>query len=223
MVLLVVTPQTVFGVLVSAQALIVCLFGGVGTLWGPVIGASILVPLAEVLHGELGDIVPGIQGVVYGLAIIVIILSAPEGIFWRQRDRFKAGRPARAGVAMAPGVAAAPAMTPAMTQVAAVARPPGDRPPLLEIGGVSRSFGGLRAVDNVSITVEAGSIHGIIGPTGAGKSTLFRAISGTVTPVAEALESRDLGYVLETGRVVMRGAHDVLMADERVKKAYLGL
>ena len=40
--------------------------------------------------------------------------------------------------------------------------------------------------------------------------------------VAEALESCDLGYVLETGRVVMRGPHEVLMADERVKKAYLG-
>jgi branched-chain amino acid transport system ATP-binding protein len=41
--------------------------------------------------------------------------------------------------------------------------------------------------------------------------------------VAEALESCDLGYVLETGRVVMQGAHETLMADERVKKAYLGL
>jgi branched-chain amino acid transport system ATP-binding protein len=41
--------------------------------------------------------------------------------------------------------------------------------------------------------------------------------------VAEALESCDLGYVLETGRVAMQGAHDALMADERVKKAYLGL
>ena len=41
--------------------------------------------------------------------------------------------------------------------------------------------------------------------------------------VAEALESCDLGYVLETGRVVMQGTHDALIADERVKKAYLGL
>ncbi|HJQ61066.1 MAG TPA: branched-chain amino acid ABC transporter permease, partial [Vineibacter sp.] len=87
-VLLIVTPQTVFGVLVSAQALIVCLFGGVGTLWGPVIGAAILVPLAEILHGELGHVIPGIQGVVYGVAIILIILLAPEGVFWRVRDRF---------------------------------------------------------------------------------------------------------------------------------------
>jgi branched-chain amino acid transport system ATP-binding protein len=41
--------------------------------------------------------------------------------------------------------------------------------------------------------------------------------------VAEALESCDLGYVLETGRVVTQGDHDALMADERVRKAYLGL
>jgi len=41
--------------------------------------------------------------------------------------------------------------------------------------------------------------------------------------VAEALESCDLGYVLETGRVVLQGDHETLMADERVKKAYLGL
>ncbi|MDH3235251.1 MAG: ABC transporter ATP-binding protein [Alphaproteobacteria bacterium] len=41
--------------------------------------------------------------------------------------------------------------------------------------------------------------------------------------VAEALESCDRGYVLETGRVVMEGTHDTLMADDRVKAAYLGM
>jgi branched-chain amino acid transport system ATP-binding protein len=41
--------------------------------------------------------------------------------------------------------------------------------------------------------------------------------------VAEALESCDLGYVLETGRVVLQGSHDALMADARVKRAYLGM
>src|SRR5215470_17579018 len=62
-VLLVVTPEAVFGMLVSAQALILALFGGVGSLWGPVIGAVVLVPLAEGLNAELGDVLPGIQGV----------------------------------------------------------------------------------------------------------------------------------------------------------------
>src|SRR5690606_6226721 len=65
-VLLVVTPVSVFGMLVSAQALTVTLFGGVGTVWGPVIGAGILIPLSEVLHAELGHVIPGIQGVIFG-------------------------------------------------------------------------------------------------------------------------------------------------------------
>ena len=93
-ILLVVTPQTVFGALTSAQALIVTLFGGVGTFWGPVIGAAILIPLAETLHAELGHILPGIQGVVYGVAIIVIILAAPDGIYWKVRDWIMARRAA---------------------------------------------------------------------------------------------------------------------------------
>src|SRR3954468_14842760 len=91
-VLLVVTPETVFGMLVSAQALILTLFGGVGSLWGPVIGAMVLVPLAEGLNAELGSVLPGIQGVVYGIAIIAIILLAPEGLYWQVRDRLSRGR-----------------------------------------------------------------------------------------------------------------------------------
>ena len=69
-VLLVLTPDSVFGILVSAQPVVVTLFGGVASIWGPVIGAAILVPLAESLNAELGNIIPGIQGVVYGAAII---------------------------------------------------------------------------------------------------------------------------------------------------------
>src|SRR5262245_53643845 len=93
-VLLVVTPETVFGMLVSAQALILALFGGVGSLWGPVIGAMVLVPMAEGLNAELGDVLPGIQGVVYGIAIIAIVLLAPEGVYWRLLDRFSKRTPA---------------------------------------------------------------------------------------------------------------------------------
>ena len=57
-VLLVVTPHSVFGMLVSAQALTVTMFGGVGTVWGPVIGSVILIPLAETLHAELARASP---------------------------------------------------------------------------------------------------------------------------------------------------------------------
>jgi branched-chain amino acid transport system permease protein len=182
-VLLVVTPQAMFGVSASAQALIVALFGGVGVYWGPVIGAAVLVPLAESLHAELGHIVPGIQGVVYGLAIIGIVLLAPDGIYWRIRDR-RAKRHKRLGE---PALPHAPAPTAATPAPAASARrsPAGNA--LLKLDGVVRAFGGLRAVDGVSLTVAEGAIHGIIGPNGAGKTTLFNVINGFLSPDAGSI------------------------------------
>jgi ABC-type branched-subunit amino acid transport system ATPase component/ABC-type branched-subunit amino acid transport system permease subunit len=163
-VLLVVTPDSVFGVVVSAQALTVTLFGGVATVWGPVIGAAILIPLAETLNARLGDIVPGIQGIVYGIAIIAIMLAAPEGLFWEIRDRWL-HRPAP------------PQVIKERASSLAVAAHSGT---LLEVKGLSKSFGGLRAVQDVGFSVAAGEILGIIGPNGAGKTTLFNLLNGVL-------------------------------------------
>jgi len=58
------------------------------------------------------------------------------------------------------------------------------RLPLLELRGVSKYFGGLKAVSNVSLDLEEGEILGIIGPNGAGKTTLFNTISGFFRPDA---------------------------------------
>lgn len=54
--------------------------------------------------------------------------------------------------------------------------------PILEIKNVTKQFGGLTALDNVSFQVEEGEIHGLIGPNGAGKSTMFKNIAGFYTP-----------------------------------------
>jgi branched-chain amino acid transport system permease protein len=54
--------------------------------------------------------------------------------------------------------------------------------PLLKVDGLSRSFGGLRAVSNVSFEIAQGEILGIIGPNGAGKTTLFNLLNGVLTP-----------------------------------------
>jgi ABC-type branched-subunit amino acid transport system ATPase component/ABC-type branched-subunit amino acid transport system permease subunit len=169
-VLLVVTPDSVFGLLVSAQPVVVTLFGGVVSIWGPVIGAAILVPLAESLNAELGNIIPGIQGVVYGAAIIVIILAAPDGLYWTIRDRWLRG----AMPPLPPPLPATAAPTRRYSEVSAT--------PLLQVENLSRSFGGLRAVGQVSFAIQPREILGIIGPNGAGKTTLFNVLNGVLTP-----------------------------------------
>ncbi|MGE0223987.1 MAG: ATP-binding cassette domain-containing protein [Acetobacteraceae bacterium] len=169
-VLLVVTPDSVFGMLVSAQAVVVTLFGGVAAVWGPIIGAAILVPLSESLQAELGSVLPGIQGVVYGFAIIGIMLAAPDGLFWAVRDKwFRRSAPAPI-----------PSVPPEPPRQQAVA----SDQPLLKVDGVSKVFGGLRAVSDVSFEIRQGEILGIIGPNGAGKTTLFNVLNG-VLPATE--------------------------------------
>ena len=66
--------------------------------------------------------------------------------------------------------------------------------PLLELRGLTRRFGGLKAVDDLSLSVRAGTIHGLIGPNGAGKTTTFNLISGFYAPTA--------GSILYDGRDV---------------------
>jgi branched-chain amino acid transport system ATP-binding protein len=74
---------------------------------------------------------------------------------------------------------------------------------LLELEGVSRVYGGLRAVDGVDLRLDAGARHGLIGPNGAGKSTLFKLITGA-QPVSSGrvgFDGRDITGVAEHLRV----------------------
>lgn len=54
--------------------------------------------------------------------------------------------------------------------------------PILDIRGISKSFGALRASNNINIDLRAGEIHALIGPNGAGKSTLIKQIAGGLRP-----------------------------------------
>lgn len=202
-VLLVVTPQSVFGMLVSAQALTVAMFGGVGTVWGPVIGSVILIPLAEALNAEAGSRFPGIQGVIYGLAIIGVILVAPDGLFWKVRDILR-----RRKLPLPSAKATFAPVTATVTKLPVSTRrdqSSGQMDVVLEVSNLSRSFGGLKAVQNVSFKLHRNEILGIIGPNGAGKTTLFNLLNGFLRP--------DTGEVLVEGRdMFARKPHELCEA-----------
>ena len=61
---------------------------------------------------------------------------------------------------------------------------------VLEVDGVSKSFGALAALSNVSLAVRAGQVFSVIGPNGAGKSTLFNVVSGLHVPTAGRVRFR---------------------------------
>ena len=183
-ILFVVTPDAVFGVLVIVQTLTVCLVGGAGTLWGPLIGAAIMIPVSEILDTTAGDKLPGIQGVVYGAALMVIILFAPEGLYWRVRNTLF---PRAAGTARPAPVAPSDDegdLAPAVSSGTV----------LMDVRGVSKAFLGLQALSDVSFDVRAGEILGIIGPNGAGKTTLFNVLNGFL--LADRGEVRWLGQTI---------------------------
>jgi ABC-type branched-subunit amino acid transport system ATPase component len=74
--------------------------------------------------------------------------------------------------------------------------------PLLRLSGVSKRFGGVRAVADVSLEVEPGMVRGLIGPNGAGKTTLFDVISG-ITPASGGtveFDGRDVTKLSSTAR-----------------------
>ena len=82
-----------------------------------------------------------------------------------------------------------------------IPHPPGvaaSQPPLLEVRGLSKAFGGLRAVDDLSFAVREGEILGLLGPNGSGKTTVFNVIAGVFPP--------DGGQVYFAGRQITRWA-----------------
>ena len=93
-----VDPDVAFGSSVSIQAILPAVIGGVGTIWGPVIGAAILGPLNDITATLLRNPPAGLeflQGragldvIVYAVLLILIILLLPQGVYGALRDRWQ--------------------------------------------------------------------------------------------------------------------------------------
>lgn len=98
-----VDPGTVMGVGLSIQILLFAIIGGMGVLWGPILGAALLIPAGEVLRGLFGTTLPGTHLVMYALLLIVVALRLPGGVGGWINAWIKRG--ARRGPATATGQA----------------------------------------------------------------------------------------------------------------------
>lgn len=74
------TAESAFGLHTLVQPVVLSIAGGLGTLFGPVVGAFLLFPFAEMLRAEFGGVIPGIHNVIYGIVLIIIIIYLPDGI-----------------------------------------------------------------------------------------------------------------------------------------------
>jgi ABC-type branched-subunit amino acid transport system ATPase component/ABC-type branched-subunit amino acid transport system permease subunit len=212
----------------SVELLVFVILGGARTLFGAVLGTTVLVVLPELLKTAASyDVLPksnlvlqivclavgglsavglvrikgrpALRGVfsaltilgflgftlitpqliehfliVYGALLIVFLVTMPDGL-----AGFLRGLPGLDAFRVQPTTSPAHQTVGANGLVATTA----PREPLV-LDDVKMHFGGVRAIDGVSLTVAPGQVHGLIGPNGSGKSTLVNVITGVYTPTA---------------------------------------
>jgi ABC-type branched-subunit amino acid transport system ATPase component len=142
--------------------------GGSTEVWGAVIGAALLTLLKEWLKDLLPKVMDqsgNFEIVVFGLLVIVMLHRARDGLV----PYFARLIPADTK-----------RLLPVAAEALAVRPQPQPGEPLLEVRRVSKRFGALAAVKDLSFDMRAGEIVGLIGPNGAGKSTVFNLMTGVL-------------------------------------------
>jgi ABC-type branched-subunit amino acid transport system ATPase component len=153
-----------FGIEASLEYLLAVILAGPGTLIWPLAGATFVTALPQLpALQSLQDL----RVLVYGGLLLGAVLLLPRGL----------GGLVAAGARPRPVEQEAEAVELPRPRLPA---PAGG--PLLELTGVTCRFGGVVALEQVDLVVQAGTIHGLIGPNGSGKTTAVNVVSGVLQP-----------------------------------------
>jgi branched-chain amino acid transport system permease protein len=186
-----VNPIGAFNVLLSVYLVLSALVGGKGTLWGPVLGGFIIALANEVATVSSGGISARI--LIMGIILVATVMFLPQGILNSIKTITTRRRSAKKSVAFIDQASIAEPNT--AISIEKIVRPDSNQTNksdvILKVTDIYKSFGGVKAVNGVSLEVKRGSITGLIGPNGSGKTTLFNCITGT--------------YDIDRGSVVLNG------------------
>jgi branched-chain amino acid transport system permease protein len=162
----VISPEVLeFHVMVACLTMVVV--GGRTRIAGAVLGAVLLVHIPEWFR-----FLDKYYLIAYGLVLLAAIIAAPDGLIGaieQARARLFPEQPP-----------APPAAVPLRSRRRAAADDPATA--LLQVQGITKTFGGVRALDAVSLELWRGEILGLIGPNGSGKTTLVNVMTGIYKP-----------------------------------------
>ena len=156
----------------SGELLAMVVIGGMRSMLGPALGA-----LFFILFRELFSIWTPNWLLWFGLIFVAFVLYSPGGLvgIWATLSRRWRPQPEEASAMSKRKIYEGLPLPAFLT-------PAGLNGKVLEVEGISKKFGGIRAVSNASLQIGAGEIHALIGPNGAGKTTLFNLVSGLFPP-----------------------------------------
>jgi branched-chain amino acid transport system permease protein len=155
----------------AIEFLSMALLGGVQSPFGGVIGTTLLILLPEWLKQMPPELqfIKDVYLAFYGLAVILIMVFMPEGIWGLVKKLW-------------PPVGYTVLEKSLSKAQFKLINESASRAITLEIKNLQKNFGGLRAVDDLSIQVNKGTVHALIGPNGSGKTTTLNLVSGIYTP-----------------------------------------
>jgi branched-chain amino acid transport system permease protein len=181
-------PPEAFTFDMSGQLVMQTAIGGAGTLFGPLVGATIWLYLSDFFQNTLH--LGSTWKLVLGVVFVLLVTFLRHGVIGGVRDLVAYARGDLRKPHEAPESdpsADVPAAKPA-SPGAPAPRPAAGATPILQTFGLSKSYGGLRANQDIDFSVLRGELRGIIGPNGAGKSTFFKMLTCEVKPSAGRID-----------------------------------